>query len=225
MASNHYESNGVLVLKTVTPVIEALFGPFDLKRDEPGEGRVYIRKGSEEFDPQWDDILAGLQRLAADRAIAPLGDDAKAHILALRPHFERSVTPEIVKLIMGIDFDNSADLSDLFYLALLFDDGHGLTAMDIEGCWFSGKPRLFEFGGSGLYRGRHASVYGSSKEARDLGAKVDLALASNDQELAAKHLTDHFNMLLDGVVDEAVRMALTRNVAAALAAATGCTQS
>jgi hypothetical protein len=42
----------------------------------------------------------------------------------------------------------------LFLIATRFDDGHHLTAIQFEGCWYCSKPRLFEFGGNGCYLGR-----------------------------------------------------------------------
>ena len=64
MANNYYEATGVLVLDRVTPVIQALFGAFALDESHPGNGQAYIAQIAETTNPQWPDVLDGLEDLA-----------------------------------------------------------------------------------------------------------------------------------------------------------------
>ena len=74
MANNYYEATGVLVLDRVTPVIQALFGAFALDESHPGNGQAYIAQIAETTNPQWPDVLDGLEDLATQLGI-PMPDD------------------------------------------------------------------------------------------------------------------------------------------------------
>ena len=63
MANNYYEATGVLVLDRVTPVIQALFGAFALDESHPGNGQAYIAQIAETTNPQWPDVLDGLENI------------------------------------------------------------------------------------------------------------------------------------------------------------------
>lgn len=219
MANNHYESNGVLVLDKVTPVIQALFGQFALDPTLPGNGEAYIRTCSDSYEPQWEELLEDLAQLAANLGLHSPGYDAKEILDALLSHFVKEPYAQLGRdLIESIDVDNGADLDDLFALANLFDDGHGLKAMRIEGCWSSSKARLFEFGGDGVYRSSRLRIRTSSSQALALGSAIDNALASQDQDAAAEFVAAHVNDLLDGLADNNMRQAILRGVATKLAA-------
>ena len=64
MANNYYEGTGVLVLERVTPVIKALFGAFALDEGHPGNGQAYIAQIAETTNPQWPDVLDGLESVS-----------------------------------------------------------------------------------------------------------------------------------------------------------------
>src|SRR5471032_878250 len=90
MANNYYDMTGVLVLNKVTPVIKALFGPFNLDETYPSNGQAYIANISESSNCSWDAVLENLQDLTAELDLA-LPDDAEdnvaEHLRLLAVHF------------------------------------------------------------------------------------------------------------------------------------------
>lgn len=220
MANNYYDATGVLVLGTVTPVITALFGDFDMDPSTPGNGEVYIARISESTEPSWDDITENLEELAESfgfRLQGGIAAEIEPLLAALATHFGVSDDPLIRRLIDEYDFDVQVDMAILYALAQLFDDGHGLAALKMEGCWHSSQPRLFEFGGNGSYYGKHVSMFTSSSDALSMGTALDKALASGDVDAAAKVVQDELEDILSSVNNDAVRQKLRERLAAALA--------
>ncbi len=217
MSNNYYGSTGVLVLKNVTPVITALFGAFNLDESQPGDGQVYIASMSESDEPTWDEIHDGLASLASDMNL-PLPDPAdesiQDYLRLLAQHFGTADDVAFNKLLEKHDFEGSAGLGAVFALANHFDDGHGLKAMKLEGCWHSDRPRLFEFGGDGLYLSRNVRYSVDSSSAKVFGSDIDQALAHNDLDAAAKHLALQVEKILGSVVDTGTREQLGNKLAA-----------
>jgi hypothetical protein len=219
MANNYYDATGVLILDQVTPVITALFGAFRLDATFPGDGEVTIARLSESDDPQWDDVLDGLVELAkAFGQPLPASDELglPAVLRALAKHFRAEDREDLKQLIEHQSFEDEAELEDLFLIATCFDDGHGLTAIKLEGAWYCDKPRLFEFGGEGVFISREVTLYGASLLALELGHGLREALLQGDLDEAANWLTLHLNRLLSGIRDadtrEALRLKLARKL-------------
>ena len=61
MADNYYDMTGTITLDKVTPVIKALFGPFELDENYPGDGTVYIANIAENSNCSWDEVLDNLR--------------------------------------------------------------------------------------------------------------------------------------------------------------------
>lgn len=217
MANNYYDATGVLVLHQVTPVIRALFGGFNLDETIPGDGMVYIASQSEECEPTWDDIRDKLEALAATFSPVESEMPIRELLYHLAQHFNVREDSALLKLIDECDFDNYADLATLFALALRFDDRHGLSAMKIEGCWHSSKPRLFEFGGDGLYEGREYSYSVQSSEALELGATIDQAIQTGNLDAATDRLMQKIDHLLSGVTQPELANRLRGRLCARLA--------
>jgi hypothetical protein len=220
MANNYYEATGVLVLDRVTPVIQALFGAFALDESHPGNGQAYIAQIAETTNPQWPDVLDGLEDLATQLGI-PMPDDEGLSIPPLLEllavHFGADEDEELGNLIERHSFEDTADLDALFLIATRFDDGHHLTAIQFEGCWYCSKPRLFEFGGNGCYLSREVRVISSSSQALQLGDQLRKAIVAADIEEASALIALETINLLAGVSDEPFRMNLRRRVAERLA--------
>lgn len=217
MSNNYYDATGVLVLDKVTPVITALFGGFNLDPDL-GDGTAYIAKISEDNDPQWDDIRESLVELAKELGLTPskgIDDGADGWLHALTTHFG-DVDEEVLCNI--VEPDESVALVDIYGIASRLDDGHGLKAIKMEGCWHCDKPRLFEFGGHGEFIGRNCYVSSGSSRAIQLGDKLDAALASGNLEDGATQLMASVSSILDGVYDEEKRKTVRQHLAALLAA-------
>lgn len=218
MAHNSYQATGVLVLGQVTPVIEALFGDFALDANDPGGDMAYIHQCSDSHECHWDDLAERLEPLIVARGITPQGESAKDLLCTLAGAFDKATNATFTKIIDGIDFDNVAALEDLFDLAMLLDDGHGLKALNIEGCWSSSKPRLFEFGGSGRYRSQRLQLHSVSSDVVQLGAQLDKALDSQDLDQAAQAVATRVAAMLQGVTDKTLRLDLQRRIGETLAA-------
>lgn len=220
MANNYYEGTGVLVLNRVTPVIKALFGAFALDENHPGNGQAYIAQIAETNDPRWTDVLDGLENLATQLGI-PMPDDEELSIPPLlerlAAHFGADQDGELENLIEHHQFEDGADLEALLLIATRFDDGHNLTAIQFEGCWYCSKPRLFEFGGNGCYLSREVRFISSSSQALQLGDQLRKTIVAADIEEASALIALETINLLAGVSDEPFRMNLRRRVAERLA--------
>lgn len=224
MANNYYDATGVLVLDKVTPVITALFGAFKLDATYPGNGQAYIAKISEDNEPSWEDILGSVCDLAATLG-QELPDDQEGtiedYLYLLATHYGADDNEVLGNLIEHNDFHDDADLGVLFDIAKCLDDGHGLKAMKIEGCWHCSRPRLFEFGGNGEYYGRHFFVCDSSSSAISLGEEVDNALDASDLDKGADCILKKINSLLAGVSKAEVRETLRAKLSERLAGSCG----
>lgn len=221
MANNYYDMTGVLVLNKVTPVIKALFGPLELDENHPGNGIVYIANISESTSCSWDSVLENLRELAERLGLSQpedAEDEIEEYLNVLATHFCAESNTEIANLIEMTDFENDADVDTLFTIALAFDDGHGLKSYKTETSWHCSKPRLFEFGGAGDFRGLHISMGDSSDRTAALGEALDDALTSDETDKAAEILYRKVEGILNGVFDEIKRSAMRSKLSALLAA-------
>ena len=216
MANSYYDCTGALVLGQVTPVIKALFGAFNLEAGEPGSGEVSIAKISESDSLTWDDVLDNFDELIPQLAI-PAPDQpyqtVPDYLGILAKHFGTADDKFIKDLIQRDDFEDDPSLGTLFRLADLFDDGHGMKAMKLEGCWHSDRPRLFAFGGDGAYHSRNFRHSVSSSDARELGEAMDAALANDDVDAAAGRIMKEVDGILKSVTDSRLRDELTAKLA------------
>lgn len=216
MSNNYYDATGVLVLDKVTPIIIALFGDFSLDRTHIGPGEVYIAQLSSRDEPQWSHIRDNLCALAPVvlREVSEGEEPTLPSCLRqLSVHFHVTQDSVLNHLIAAHDFDGSADLETLFTIATRFDDGHGLNAIKLEGAWYSDKPRLFEFGGEGLYLSREVTLCTHSTQAGTLGQYLHAALLAGNLEQAANRLAIETLSLLAGIEDRTTRDALRQKLA------------
>ncbi len=216
MANNYYEGTGVPVLNRVTPVIKALFGAFALDENHPGNGQAYIAQIAETNDPRWTDVLDGLENLATQLGI-PMPDDEELSIPPLlerlAAHFGADQDGELENLIEHHQFEDGADLEALLLIATRFDDGHNLTAIQFEGCWYCSKPRLFEFGGNGCYLSREVQVFRTSSQALQLGDQLRNTILAADIEEASALIALEAANLLAGITDEQFRLNVRHRIA------------
>lgn len=228
MADSYYEGTGVLVLQQVTPVIKALFSGFQLDPRYPGNQHVYIAMQSFEGLPEWDNICESLVALAHELELAGIDEDVPIErlLVQLSEHFlpkrhgvdisaTRKAFDDVMRTILkSIDFDDTPCLKDLFVLAHLLDDGHGLERIEFEAGITCSKPHLGEFGGDGLFISKEVELHSDSGSATQLGRALLAALKESDAELAAKHLLNDVCDSLNGISCERrraqVRAALAR---------------
>lgn len=209
MANNYSDMTGVLFLKKSTPVIRTLFGAFELNENYPGNGEAYIANIAESTSCSWDSISDNIRDFLKELNLK-LPDDAEdtveEHLYVLAEHFGASDNYELSNMIENNIFDGDADLDSLLFIARAFDDGHGLTGFKAETSWSCDRPRLFEFGGSGEFRGIHFNTSGSSSEIIGLGARIDQALEVNDIPGAAKLINCKVQSLLSGINNPSTRL-------------------
>lgn len=206
MANNYYTATGVLVLDQVTPVITALFGAFELDASHPCEGKAYI---AHDGYIAWSDIADRLAVLAAQLDLpAPSEDDPPtitSLLCALADHFGADQNEELAHLIEHHSFEDATNLDALLLIAGAFDDGHCLTAIEIEGCWRCDRPRLFAFGGDGCFLSRELSLTSESRQALALGRKLHPAVRANDVEACAELFAREILNLLASINDSAFK--------------------
>jgi hypothetical protein len=216
MANSYYDCTGALVLGQVTPVIKALFGAFNLEAGEPGSGEMSIAKISESDSLTWDDLLDNFDELIAQLSIQVPDQPYQTvpeYLGILAKHFGTADDKFIQELSQRDDFEDDPSLGTLFALADRFDDGHGMKAMNLEGCWHSDRPSLFAFGGDGAYHSRNFRHSVSSSDARELGAAMDAALANDDLDAAAGRIMKEVDNILKSVTDARLRDELTAKLA------------
>ncbi len=221
MANNYYDATGTLVLDKVTPVINALFGGFKLGEDLLGDGEIYIATISEDNDPHWDGIREALAELAAELGLTPTqsaDDDANDWLRALCAHYGAK-EDELVSEIAG--FEDSVWVGDVFKIAQKLDDGHGLKAVKLEGCWHCSKPRLFEFGGAGHYITRDCYVGVTSGDAIEYGVALQAAMDGGNLDNVAAAAFVQIEKVLGSIQDEGTRNAVKQKLAPKLATAVG----
>lgn len=216
MANSYYDCTGALVLGKVTPVIKALFGAFNLEEGEPGSDEVSIAKISESDSLTWDDLLDNFDELISQLAIQVPDQPYQTvpeYLTILAERFGAADDKFIKDLIQRDDFEDDPSLATLFALADRFEDGHGMKAMKLEGCWRSDRPSLFAFGGDGAYHSRHFRHSVSSSDARELGEAMDAALANHDLDAAAGRIMKEVDSILKSVTDARLRDELTAKLA------------
>lgn len=219
MANNYYDMTGVLVLDKVTPVVEALFSPLELDADYPGNGEAYIAQIAESTASDWDCVNENLQGLAEKLGLTLEDDEGNPAetveevLEVLARHFNATQNEDLGNLIDQEDFNDQVTLDALFTIAQAFNDGHGLKAYKAEAAWHCSKPRLFEFGGSGVFVGSHVTTAGTSSEAISFGEALETALSANDVDAVAVMIHKKVGSLLAGIFAEEPRAEVRRKLA------------
>lgn len=211
MAQNYYDATGTLELSKVTPVIKALFSGFKLDESYPENGEAYIALITEDNAPNWDDIREALAELADGLGVPPssVDDGYSGQLHALCKYFSDEAD-ELVSELTGAN--DSVWVGDLFEIAQKLDDGHGLKAVKFEGAWHCNKPRLFEFGGDGLYLSKDCHIDSSSTRAITVGKALQAALDGNDLDKAAELVLAQAKLLLGGIRDEGKSREVTQKL-------------
>lgn len=213
MAQNSYDMTGKLKLEKITPVITALFGEFKLAPH--GEGEAYIAQSTDVTSTSWSRIGEGLHRLVVGSLGLPAGDadDIDALLRALAIHM--GLDSEAIEAVASfapdsddVDLDVEADIDDLFEIAHLLDDGHGLTALQAEGAWTCSRLRAGEFGGDGMYLSAHVSSRSSSCTAARLGEALDATIERADTAASAEIMLAEIDRLFGFINDPITRAAV-----------------
>lgn len=219
MSNNYYDMTGLLKLKQITPIIKALFGSHDVKHEANTDAGVtaYIAETSEDITPNWSAICEALTPIAEALGIPIDGDgesedDNNKLIQSLLSHYKNEDGK-------SYDDGNGPQLEDLYDLAMAMDDGHGLEAIKIEGCWHGDKARLFEFGGHALYIGKQYEYGMGSERLANFAEVMDQLLTENALVNAGSVLASHVLDLVSGIKDDDKRALLIQSLSEALAPA------
>ena len=224
MSNTYSDATGVLKFRgpvNATPVIKALFTVFELDTTYPGGSEAYIARISEQSSTSWDSIVDEITAQFEDLGLQlpELSDEdiSIEELLGLMAE-KFGCAHQVQEIIDAIDFDQDADLQDLFDLAMLFDDGHGLLSASFECGWHCDKPRLFEFGGAGEHRSAHVVAQTVSSTSINVGQQVDAAILDGKLQDAAEALATQALRAVEWAVNEPLAAATRATLARKLAA-------
>lgn len=136
MINRYFLATGVVVLDRMTPVIEALFGGFNLQAAPPEAQSCSIAA-----IPTWTDVLARLRALSETLSLDPPEgalDTVPSALLLFAAHFCCVDDPALADLLEAHRFERDADIETLFTIAKRFDDGHGLKTVKFNASPYQG---------------------------------------------------------------------------------------
>jgi hypothetical protein len=225
MANTYTDATGVLHFadgKGPTPIIRALFGPFELdeKNGDAGDNGAYIASIAESSNTSWETITGNLAEAAEEMGLIN-EDEEDSTDLTLSEIVERIAThlgvdPAQVTGLDEVDSEQDADIDAVFDLALLLDDGHGLESISWEGAHHSDRQLISGFGGFGFYGSRHVALWNNSQRPLTMGEALDAAIGTNDDTKAAEVLHAEVERLLDSIIDPARRQSIQQALLAKL---------
>lgn len=219
MSSTYYNGTGSLKLGTVTAIIQAVFGTFQLKANYPTVGYAFFSIEAESCNPTWNDIAKGLYDFAIKKSIPLdiLNDGLSGCATSIAKNFNSLDTKEMQRLIEHFsslekanETDVSADLFLLFDFCMLCNDGHDLKHIVFNGSWYGSKIADGDFGGNALYHSPKFTLNQDTNGSSSLGNMVGQALAIGDIPEAAKHLHVQFSELVSGISNPFERVRLQK---------------
>ncbi len=215
MSQTTFDILGKIKLAQITAVIQALFGSVMLDAKISENGLIEIGDLDGEADTSWDSMTEDLRELAESLSLATSDENGKSVVLddasteeilwALAGHFGCAENEQLAGFIEHEDFEDNIDISTRFFLATLFDDGHGLEFYETEGAWTDSKPSFGDFGGLGAYESKRVYITGTSTEACTLGEQMDAALKENNGAACALAVKNRVSNILEGIADQTLR--------------------
>lgn len=214
--TNYYtDTTGVASIQKVTPIIRAFFADLSREPIQDGDTSITLVMSTSLCEVTWDGIHHDLNAMIYALSIG----DAKQQktmselefvdtLSLLANHFKVSGNADLLNFIDHTDFEEAVELADLFFLASVFDDGHGLSLVEVETAFTCEKFRLYAFGGSTQVIGQHYAIHMDTNTIHNFAATLNCALASNDLHNAARIVHNHLNQLLVGVKKENERVRL-----------------
>ena len=202
MTQFYSDTAGTLVIDQLTPVIEALFSNYCLETIPLETGEFVFGAKAEESSLTWQGVNEGLLALTKALNIPVSEKDTGTLIGLLAEHLEVEDSPLLDGLV-GREFEDSIqpELGELFDLAQLLNDGHGLKAIKASTAYYSNKMLPGDFGGYGEYVGKHFSVWADSRSAADIGCNVEKALEAGDVDAATQVFGRVVQTLLSNLLD------------------------
>lgn len=210
MANTYSDATGVLLFggpAKITPVIRMLFAPFKLDDSEGDDPERYVAVLSEDNSYDWDRYIDEIIEAAESSFGIEFSEEhtPAESVQTIASHFGADVS----ELLPSIEFDNYVLLSDVVALALLFDDGHNLVGVNLEGCWHCDKPRLWEFGGWATYASSRYFLSLATSEVSSFARAMD-ASAVESAAATAKELRKFTRKFVEGIIDPGQRALVAR---------------
>ena len=200
MANCYTDGTGTIRLKKITPVIKSIFGAFGVRPYE--DGVAYIQRETEGAQANYADVV---KEMAGESVDLYESDHIREEIVSFADkHGKRA---EVETLIESFEFDpdGAADLAFLFDLAQIIDDGHEIKEIHFEEGWHGDQMRVGYFGGFGEFITKNVQVGFGSGQAKQLGKRLDAAVASGDIDAVSHLLRAQFSQVIDGISDKALR--------------------
>jgi len=219
------QGTGTIVLKTITPVITALFTTFNV--EPSGDGTAYINWGRGEHAPMglWSHVVNGLEALAKDLGLSNATDrnGVPSVFGALLDHFhvDAAMRDKVLRVAPS-DEDQiqcgEPQFDELSILARAFDDGHGLVSIAFDCASWADRPWDGYFYGTGNFVSGSFSLWTHTTSELEWAGMVSKAIASKKHDAATTLLAGKVTTLLNGITDETVRTTITKDLIAALQA-------
>lgn len=218
---------GVLTLKQITPVFEALFGHFDLGDRKMVNNKLAMLQNiqGEQFNPSWNDIKASLIALARDQygveihsnqdLLAVITVFSKA--FAKKHEFKSDKEKQLSLLLQQIDLNLFVFAGVLFRLCNLFDDGHGLSEVRLAGYeHITNIDESVRIGQTSFFHSNQVS-FGNSASAIELGKRLDEYLTNDDYLSVMRLMMNEIEPLFYAISDDDKRDICITNLVSALA--------
>lgn len=222
MADHKNRCTGIILVRAVTPVIQALFAGFAPEPLVINNGAVTIARATDRCDPSWGTLIENVIDLLNERAIPVPDEDSVAAVIgALYAGITNtpvSTNPDFEELLASIDGDCDPQFGDLYEIARAIDDGHGLSEIQVMGAYTCSALRLWEFGGYYERYSKEVAVATGTQATMRAADDLQLALSGNDFEAAAQAVLSHTRTLLDAIVDPAQHAAVTQRLSAKVSA-------
>lgn len=227
------DGTGILTMRRITPIINALFGLYDLRKMNSSKNKFYVARRSNKIPPTWKTITHRLHEAAVDTFeldfLSPCVHNPQVYfdnLILLMDNDERFSMDQLNHLADGVcamKVKERVELDALFNIALSLNDGHQLETLHFKSAWHSHKPRVFYFSGDGIYASKEAVLKVDVHSATLYAEAVCSALKKQDVNAASKQVCEYLAIRLANVFDRDLRGALIQQIAKELPQAAAAT--
>ncbi len=229
---SEFNQNGVISIRLVkvTPNLKALFADYEQTELIKGstDWELRIKPGNSVLPDNWLQIHSALENLCAELGCKPEGA-TRIDILLIHLGYHLSQQkekkksgfcisfPAVLECVQNTQFDTYPKFEDLFRLAQVFNDGHGMQSIEVGFAEFSESSSFpGRYHGQGYFVSKHINLCLDSDKAFNLGQKLDDALARNKLDNAFLILREEIDRTLSSLSDLSQRQQLRSLIAEAL---------
>lgn len=219
--TNVYDRVGFVTFEKATPILYALFGAFVLEDATPSEACLEIGFVHWTPQPTWYDIYLRLRGLVVGFSLVAKDDcneELRLLLCFLATKYGYEFESEVYDFIANCDFEHNVEMQDLFSLARIFDDGHRIKAVRLEGGIYGDRCHVHAWHGAVEYWGAHYEVHMCTDLVASTASDIDQRLAGGDTASASKSVLGEVERLLAGVRDPQVRNQVRAQLGRALLA-------